>query len=119
MTIPHLAAVELPLLEVAAQKHYFADGFQLPDKPCSRLYKARKTNGSTEVKGFDVAFRGITEQSHRVIVQLPEHLARCRTHLALRHQYSAAALNSTQANTAPLPTRLEHALGIDAMGANQ
>jgi hypothetical protein len=117
-----LTPAALNLLKVAALMHYFADdvaaGVQLPDKPCNCIYKARMTNGGTEVKGFEVNFRGITERSHHHTVQLRQHLARCRTHLALHHEYSAAALNSTQSNPAPVPARLEDVLAIDATGAN-
>jgi hypothetical protein len=125
ITISFLTAAGLTLLDVAALRFYVADDvavgdFRVSDKPRScLLFQASETSGGTEVKSFDVTFRGITEQSHRLTVQLPQHLARCRIHLALHHEYSAAALNSKQTNTASLPATLEREFGIDAMKANQ
>ena len=120
-TISFLTAAGLTLHGVAAlNRHVAVPDFQLPDNPSrGLLFEASKAAGVVEVKKFGVTFRGITEQSHCSTVRLPQHLARCRTHLAHQHEYSAAAFNSTEANTTPLPATLEHVFGIDAMGANQ
>jgi hypothetical protein len=123
--ISFLTAAGFSHQDVAALSHYVAHDvaigdFRLCGNPCSSglLFKGCVVAGVVELRKFGVTSREITEQYHCFTVQLPRQLARCRSHLAHR-EYSAAALNSTQANTTPLPATLEHVFGIDAMGAYQ